>query len=240
MMRLATLFSRSQASSPALGNNSYPTALSAALGEEQVYFPGLAEWYPALAKIARGGAGNTVKLKFQGTNDPADPLLIGAGNAQISLYAVAPGLSIRLEQATGVSVATSNASSGGQRLITLASDADRRPADTAASLHTFIATNLGADFVSAVGAGGGAGIMGATSIGALAVPELPRWLDIESTREDTGTTAAEHTVDAGLAGALQIAFQVRTGGWRAVRCLASGTAAPGVGDLALITMSLPG
>lgn len=73
-----------------------------------------------------------------------------------------------------------------------------------------------------------------------AVPEAPRWVDIESTRQDTSTTAVEHTVDAGLGGTVNVGFMVKSKAWRAIRCLACGTAAPASGDSVLVTMGLPG
>lgn len=238
-MRTATLFNRSYSSSPALANAGYPTALSAALSEEQVYHPGLYDLYPATAKIARGGAGVTSKLKFQGTTDMPDPLLLGDSFGRISLIAIDSGQSVQLAQATGASVSTTASApdAAGLTTITLGTDARGRGNVTAQALSDYIAANLPAIFTSVVVVGGG--IMGAMTRAA-AVPQAPRWVDIPSIREDTATEGVEHTVDAGLGGTSTIGFQVKTKGFRAIRCIATGTAAPASGDSVLVQMGLPG
>lgn len=237
MLRTATLFNRSYASSTALANNAYPTSLVAALGEEQVYHPGLHSTYPAQAKVARGGAGNTAKLKFQGTADMPDGLLLGDSFGRISLIALSSGQSIQLAQASGASVSTSSGTSGGLTTITLGTDATGKGNVTATDLAAYIVANLSATFTPTVLVGGG--LMGAMDRAA-AVPEAPRWVDIESTRQDTSTTAVEHTIDAGLGGTVNIGFMVKSKAWRSIRCVACGSAAPASGDSVLVTMGLPG
>lgn len=236
-MRTATLFNRSYTSSPALANNSHPTSLSAALGEEQVYHPGLYDLYPATAKVARGGAGVTSKLKFQGTTDMPDALLLGDSNGRISLIAIDSGQSIQTAQATGASVSTSSATSGGLTTITLGTDATGKGNVTAQALSDYIAASLPAIFTPTVIVSGG--IIGAMTRAA-AVPQAPRWVDIPSIREDTATEGVEHTVDAGLGGTATLGFQVKAKGFRGIRCVATGSAAPAAGDSVLVQMGLPG
>lgn len=238
MQRTATLFARTGASSPVLGTNAYPTALSSALAEEQVYHPGLHDTYPATAQVARAAStGVTSKLKFQGTTDQPDALLIGDSFGRISLIAIDAGKSVQLAQATGASVSTSNAVSGGLTTITLGTDARGRGNVTAQTLYDYITANLSGTFTPTVIVGGG--LMGAMDRAA-AVPQAPKWVDIPSIREDIATEAVEHTVDATLGLTVNVGFQVKTGGWRAIRALATATAAPASGDAVTITMGLPG
>jgi hypothetical protein len=180
----------------------------------------------------------TSKLKFQGTADMPDALLIGDSFGRISLIALSSGQSIQLAQASGASVSTSSStSSAGLTTITLGTDATGKGNVTATALAAYIVANLSGTFTPTVIVGGG--IMGAMDRAA-SVPEAPRWVDIESTRQDTSTTTVEHTVDATLGGTVNVGFMVKTRGWRAIRCVACGTAAPASGDAVLVTMGLPG
>jgi hypothetical protein len=237
MQRIATLFNRTGASSPALGNNTYPSALSSSLSEEQVYHPGLYESYPATVNVTRHAAGVTSKLKFQGTGDAPDPLLLGDSFGRISLIALSAGQSIQLAQATGYSVATTHATASGLTTLTMGTDALGKPSETATSLAAYLVANLAGTFTPVVIVG--AGLMGAMTRAA-SVPEAPRWVDIESTRESTSTTAAEHTVDPGAGLSVTLSFRVKTAGMRAIRCIATGTGAPNAADAVLVTMGLPG
>lgn len=239
IQRKVTLFNRSGASTPALANNSFAgIVLSAALGEEQVY-PGGFDTCPATARVNRHAAGNPSKVKFQGTSDPPDALLLsGADGARVSLVAIDAGQSIQLAQASGTSIATSSATSSGLTTITMGTNALGHPSVSAQGLADWISANLPAVFTPTVVAGG-SGLMGPMAMAA-AVPQAPRWVDIESTLELTVTPAAEHTLDPGAGLTADFGFQVRTAGWRAVRCLGTCAAAPNAADAVLVTMSVPG
>lgn len=237
MLRNATLFNRTGGSSPALGNNTYPSVLSSTLSEEQVYFPGLCETYPATVKVTRNAAGVTSKIKFQGTVDVPDPALIGDSFGRFSLIALASGQTFQLAQATGVSVATSHTTASGLTTVTLGTNALGQPSVTVTALVAYIVANLAATFtpVAIVGTG----LAGAMER-AISVPEAPRWTDVESIREATSTTAAEHTIDPGAGASVSLAFRVKTAGYRAIRCIATGTGAPHASDAVLVTMGVPG
>lgn len=239
MQRIAYLFKRSKTSSPALAAT-YPTSLSAALGEEQVYHPGLFETDTAVVKASRGAAGQPLRLKFQGTSDQPDATLLGARDAQVQVVAAGAGQSLRLVQGTGISTATSHTTTSGRTTVTMGTDGRGEPAVTAAGLALYAAANLiGVFTIDAVGSG--TGIMGETAIGDVPVAPAPSWVDILSTRQDTGATAAEHLVDAGLGASLSLGFQVQTVGWRAIRALAkSDGGAPGDDDACSIQMDLVG
>lgn len=237
MQRTATLFSRTGASSTALVNGTYPTSLVAALGEEQVYHPGLYETYPAAAAVARAAGGNPVKLKFQGTADMPDALLLGDSFGRISLVASSAGKSIQTAQATGASVSTSHSTTGGLTTITLGTDATGKGNVTATALAAYITANLSATFTPTVLVG--AGLMGAMDRAA-SVPTVPSWIDIESTRQDTSTTAFEHTLDAGAGNSALYGFRVKSHGWRAIRAVACSAGAPDPADSIAVTMGLPG
>jgi hypothetical protein len=237
MQRTATLFNRTGASSTPLVNGTYPSSLVAALGEEQVYHPGLYETYPAAAAVARAAGGNPVKLKFQGTADFPDALLIGDSTARISLVASSSGKSFQLTQATGASVSTSHSTASGLTTIALGTDALGRGNVTPAALVAYIAANLSATFTGTAIATGG--VMGAMDR-AVAVPISPRWIDLESTRQDTSTTAFEHTLDPGAGGSATYGFRVKSQGWRAVRAIACSSGAPDTADSIAVTMGLPG
>lgn len=237
MQRTAYLFKRDYTTAPALANATYSTGPSAALGEEAVYHPGLHDAYAAQARVTRAALGVTSKLKFQGTADQPEPLILGAGNAQVSLIAAAPGKSIQTAQATGASASTSHSTAAGLTTVTLGTDANGRPSTTAQAFADYITANLSATFTPTVLAG--SGIMGAM-LRAAAVPEAPAWGDLQSTRHDTGVEAAEHTIDPGAGASVTVEFLVQTRGCRAVRAIATGTGAPASGDAVIITMAVPG
>lgn len=239
MQRIATLFDRSDSSSPALAA-AYPTSLSAARGEEQVYHPGLFETDTATAVVARGGAGNPVRLKFEGTNDQPDATLIGARDAMVQVVAAARGQSIQLVQARGTSVGTSHSTAAsGLTTVTLGTNARGEPAVTANDLATYAAASMvGLFTIAAVGVG--TGLMGAM-VQSIAVAPAPVWVPIQSTRQDTGVAAAEHVLDPGLGASGNYGFQVQTVGWRALRALArSEGGAPGTGDSIAVRMDVLG
>lgn len=233
MQRTITLYSRSGS---ALGNLTYPTSL--ATGEELAYYPGVVIQHPAQAKITRAGAGVTVNLKFQATRGAPNPLTIGAGAAAFDIWGLLVNSArIKLTQQTGASVALSHTYASGLLTLLLATDALGRPVTTGAAAVTYINANLPADFLAS---SGGAGILGET-FQPCPVPLTARWMDIESRRDDTGTTAIEHTIDAGAGSTINVPLLVlNTLGWRAIRCVVTGTAAPNADDAAEVTMAIPG
>jgi hypothetical protein len=177
------------------------------------------------------------ELKFQGTADFPDALLIGDSTARISLVASSSGKSFQLTQATGASVSTSHSTASGLTTIALGTDALGRGNVTPAALVAYIAANLSATFTGTAIATGG--VMGAMDR-AVAVPISPRWIDLESTRQDTSTTAFEHTLDPGAGGSATYGFRVKSQGWRAVRAIACSSGAPDTADSIAVTMGLPG
>jgi len=235
--RVATLFSRSGASAPALGNATYPTALAGS--EEQVYFPCLASIWAFRASVSKdGGGGTTSKLKFQGTIDEPDPLTIGPTAGPGLRLTATTAQTIKLTQQTGTSQAFGYSISGTAVALMLPTDALGQPSGTPAAAAAYIAATLAlaAFTVTAVGSG----VLGAT-YRYQTVPTVPTWTDLLSTNETSGTTAIEHTIDAGGAGLTKVvALELQAVGFRALRALATCTGAPAAGDAVTITTMLPG
>lgn len=203
------------------------TTSYATTGQEDVLRVGALSSWPFVASVTRDGAGNTVRLKLQGTVDQPDPLLLYAGNV---VSGVRSGL--RLFAASRSTLRLAFAGNSIVHSVAGSDVAITFPRGTRlGALAAYIAANLSAVLPTAAVFGDALAELGETLRQAEEVPAEPRWADLMTLRQDTAADQAEHTIDAGAGASTNVAFIARNiAGFQALRIVGRASAAPATAD----------
>lgn len=200
--------------------------------------PGALESWPFFAAVTRDAAGNTVKLKLQGTQDSPEPLAVPGEGGSLLVAARDPDTTFRCAQGTALSY--SHALTGRAIVLILPVDVAGRPAGTVQGAGTYLSANLAAELPT-ISASGLLTAPLREGLQELPVPVRARWADLLTLRQSSGAEQVEHEIDATAGASVVVAFTARyLRGLAAVRIQAKATAAPAAADELLVTTMTPG